>query len=467
MNREKGLVENTVILAIGRFAPKLLSIITLPLLTAELSKSDYGTWDLISTMISLVMPIVTLQIQSAAFRFLIERRGKIEECKKIVSNIYLFTLPVSFIAAACLFFVFNNTVGTRIIISLYFLMDILFLSTSQIVRGLGQNKTYSIASILISVINVAAIVLTVKYIGTGLFGVVLSTLIANAVGLIYMLRKVHIWEYISLRYFSRETILEMISYSWPMIPNNLSNWALSLSDRLIITAALGVEANAIYAVANKIPNLLSIAQVVFVMAWQENASLAVNDKDADQYYTKMFDRIFSLLVGFTALLIAFTPIMFAILIKGDYGEAYYQMPILFLGMFFYCISAFQGGIYIAHKKTKSVGITTVGAAIINIVVDLCLVNVIGISAGSLSTLVAYLFLYIFRLKGVQKFQNISYNLKKQFGLLMLITLLLVFCFINSLWANMLNMIMGITLFFVLNWRLIHSLYKFFLAKLRT
>lgn len=459
MNREKGLVKNTVILAIGRFTPKLLSIITLPLLTAKLTKGDYGTWDLVSTLISLVMPIVTLQIQSAAFRFLIERRGNDVECKKIISNIYLFTFPIALIAAICLFFAFDNNIETRIAIAIYFLMDILFLSTSQIVHGLGFNRVYSVASILISITNVAAIILTVQYMETGLFGIVFSTLVANVIGLLYMLKEIHVWKYVSLEYLSKKTIREMISYSWPMIPNNLSNWVLSLSDRLIITATLGIEANAIYAVANKIPNLLSIAQSVFVMAWQENASLAVNDKDADKYYTKMFDSIFSLLIGFTALLIAFTPIMFTLLIRGDYKEAYYQMPLLFLGMFFYCISAFQGGIYIAHKRTKSVGLTTVGAALINILVDVCLVNVIGISAGSLSTLIAYFFLYVFRLKGTLKFQKMSYNLKKQCGLLMLIVIMLVLCFINNIWCNVANVFFGVALFLILNWPLVCSLSK--------
>ena len=51
--RSRDLAKNTGILAIGTFLPKLASFITLPILTACLTKAEYGTYDLISTLVSL------------------------------------------------------------------------------------------------------------------------------------------------------------------------------------------------------------------------------------------------------------------------------------------------------------------------------------------------------------------------------------------------------------------------------
>ena len=110
---------------------------------------------------------------------------------------------------------------------------------------------------------------------------------------------------------------------------------MRVSDRLVLSWFMGIEANAIYAVANRLPNIFSIVQSTFSLAWQENASISVEDEDSAQYYGKMFDNIFSLLVGCMALLIAFTPIIFRILIRGDYDEAYNHIPILYLAMMFY------------------------------------------------------------------------------------------------------------------------------------
>ena len=84
MSRDKELVKNTGILAIGTFFPKLVVLITLPILTGYLSETDYGTYDLVVTLVSLLLPAVTLQIQAASFRFLIEVRNDEKQIKIIV-----------------------------------------------------------------------------------------------------------------------------------------------------------------------------------------------------------------------------------------------------------------------------------------------------------------------------------------------------------------------------------------------
>lgn len=242
----------------------------------------------------------------------------------------------------------------------------------------------------------------------------------------------------------------MLSYSWPMVPNNMSTWVLKLSDRIVITVFLGIEANAVYAVANKLPNILSLMQSVMVMAWHENASIAVNDEDASSYYSSMLDTTFSLMYGLTVILVAATPFMFGLLIKGNYGEAYYQMPILILAMFFWVMSSYFGGIYIAHKKTANVGISTMIAAAINLVVDLALVNVIGIWAGAISTLAAYMVLYFYRMANLQKFQPMRINLKKQAVQIISMIVMLVFCFKKQTILNEINIGLGILLCTVFN-----------------
>lgn len=242
-----------------------------------------------------------------------------------------------------------------------------------------------------------------------------------------------------------------------MIPNSLSNWVLSFSDRAVLTAFMGLEANAIYSVANKIPALFTTVQGTFVFAWQENASLASKDSDADTYYAEMFDSIFGILVGIMALLIAATPILFWLLIRGDYKEAYYQMPILFMGMLFSSMASFIGGIYVAHKKTRSVGVTTILAAACNLVIDLVFVHKIGIFAASISTLVSYVFLTIYRMVDVQKFQKVKFNTGRFCLLIALLVLMCAICWIDTVALNVLNIILGCIIAVVVNRKIMKSI----------
>ena len=451
MSREKDFAKNTVILGLGSFLPKLISVVTLPIVTASLTKAEYGIYDLLVTLVSLLIPVATLQIQSAAFRFLIDHRQDAQKKAQIISGIYAVSTPIAIVVSIGIAVYFQDvSLTSRILIGLYFLLDMLYQATSQCIRGLGANKDYAIASVIVSLINGAGIVIGVQLAKRGLEGVLAATVIAHFAATLFMMLRRNVFRYLRISQVKGSTIKEMLAYSWPMVPNNLSTWVLKLSDRLVITAFLGIEANAVYAVANKIPNLLNIAQQVMVMAWHENASIAVNDSDADQYYSSMFDRIFCLLVGCTAILIACTPIMFRLLIRGDYDDAYIQIPILVMGTFFFTISSFQGGIYIAHKRTKSVGVTTMVAAVINLIMDLLFVNVIGVTAGSVSTLTAYFVLFVYRSIDVKKFQPIRYNVRKIIGLLAIIAAMLILCSLRIMWVDVLNIVMGILIFYITN-----------------
>jgi len=451
MSREKDLVKNTLVLSIGKFMPKLIAIVTLPILTQYLTKREYGTYDLITTLVMLVIPIATLQIQSAAFRFLIDCRGDKEKSSEIISNIFVVTIPISLIASIVIQFFFAEwSVYIRVFIALYFFLDTIHLTIAQVARGIGNNRAFSVGAIIVSATSMITVVITVLWLRTGLLGVTIALTMAQLISTIYLIVKTDFFSYLSIEKISINRIKELLAYSWPMVPNNLSAWVLKLSDRLVISGFLGLEANAVYSVANKIPSMLSMAQSIMVMAWQENASIAANDADADQYYTKMLDRVFNLMFGCTVLLIAATPILFRLLIRGDYAEAYYHMPVLILAMFFFVMSSYFGGIYIAHKRTVNVGISTMVAAGINLAIDLAFVKVIGVWAGSLSTLVAYAVLYFYRMFNCQKFQRIEVHYLKQVLMILVMVLLLVSCFLQQRILNIINIIAAVILFWYFN-----------------
>lgn len=258
----------------------------------------------------------------------------------------------------------------------------------------------------------------------------------------------------------------MLIYSWPMVPNSMSAWVMRVSDRFVVTAVMGVSANAVYAVANKIPSLLNLAQSTFTLAWQENASIVSKDKDASEYYSSMFRTMFDLMAGFFGVLIAVTPLLFKILIRGDYAEAYNQMPILFVAMFFFSMSTFLGGIYVAYMRSKSVGITTMVAAAINLVTDIGTIHWIGLYAASSSTLVSYIFLFIFRIIDVQKIVRVRYSKRHLLLVISMMVLESALCFQQKTILNIVNAVFGIVMFFILNKSFVRTVLRKLLQKIR-
>ena len=456
--REKNLLKNTFVLSLGTFLPKLTSIILIPILTGYLTKEEYGTYDLITTLVSLLLPAVTLQIQSAAFRFLINKRKDEKETNILITNILTFTTLVSILSLIILYFLlYKINYFIRFEIIIYFLLDITLISLRQISRGVGDNLGFAINSTVNSFIMLFFTFLGLVIFKLGISGVLIALIISSIISILTLTIKLKILKRISLKYISKIKIKELIKYSWPMVPNNLSNWVLALSDRIVITTVIGIEANAVYAVANKIPNIFKTFQATFINAWQENASLSVKDNDSSKYYSKIFDSIFGILFALMALLIAFSPILFKFLIKGEYGEAYFQMPILCIGIFFSSIASFIGGIYIAHMKTKNVGITTICAAICNLIIDLIFVKKIGIYAGSISTLVSYFILAIYRMQNVKSFQKISYNYFKIIFCSSILVLLSAFIYLKKTIFDILEIIIAVITSIFVNSTIIKSI----------
>ncbi len=458
MSREGKLVKNTLILAIGRFLPQFSSLIVVPILTGYLTKEEYGIYDLVVVLVAFLLPVATLQIQTAAFRFLIDIRNEDEEKKKVITGTFVFVFFSSLLMLAIVFFLLPGDVSTRLYICGYFLSDILVSATGQCARGLGKNKEYSISAIISAGLRVVLILIFVWLLNAGLKGAFISLLISTTVSFIILFIVLKMHQYFDLHYFSWKSVKRLLQYSWAMVPNSMSMEVMRLSDRFIVTLVLGPATNAIYAAANKIPNILTVAQGTFAMAWQENASIVSKDRDADEYYTSMFRTMYDLMGGFLGLLICFTPLLFKILIRGDYGEAYNQMPLLFLAVFLYSMCSFLGGIYVARKDTKSVGITTMAAAVCNLVVDISLINFIGIYAASGSTFVSFLFLFLFRMFDVRKHVKIQYDYIRMLLIGIALVSEAILCYLQNPILDILNIVFGLVVFITLNHKLVKMLF---------
>lgn len=61
-SRGKYLAKNTLIFALGNFGTKIINFFLVPIYTAILTTSQYGTIDLITTIITVVAPAVILNM---------------------------------------------------------------------------------------------------------------------------------------------------------------------------------------------------------------------------------------------------------------------------------------------------------------------------------------------------------------------------------------------------------------------
>lgn len=211
-----------------------------------------------------------------------------------------------------------------------------------------------------------------------------------------------IWEYFSVKRIQPKVFKRVSTYSIPLIPNNLAWWVVNASDRTIIAHFLGTAANGIYSIANKFPNVFINFYNILNLSWTETVSLHYGDEDRDEFLTETMTSLFKLFAAACFGIVACMPFIFPILINTKYDAAYNQILILMYAMLFRVLVGLYSCVYVAQKNAKKIAYTSISAAIINITVDLILINKIQVFAASVSTLVAFLSMFVIRYIDVNK-----------------------------------------------------------------
>lgn len=445
MNREKNLAKNTIIITLGKVCTQMITFFLLPLYTGILSTGEYGTVDLLNTLVGLLLPIVTFQVEQAMFRELIEVRENEKEKIRIISSgvitVIVQCIIYLFIFAAVSPFINNDY---KIFLATNVVVYIFLSLFQQIARGLGDNTKFAIGSFISAFTAILFNILFLVVIKLGATGMLLGTMIGQITGSLYLFISLKLYKYIKIKEYKKEIIKKLWKYSVPLIPNAISWWVFNASDRVIASGILGVDQNGILAAALKFSTVYITLYNIFNMSWTESISMAINDEDVESYFNKMFNIVLKLFVALAIGLIACMPFIFPIMINKNYSSGYGLVPISIIASLFNVVVGLISVIYVAKKNTKAIANTSVVSAIINIVVHLVLIKFIGLYAAVISTLAAYFIMSIYRILDVRK-KYIKINIDKSLMLksLCVIIIVLITYYINNIYLNIVSLIIAI------------------------
>lgn len=397
MEREKKLAKNTCILAIGKLSSKFFTFLLLPLYTSSLLPEDYGTVDVLQTVIGLILYFVTLQIESSIFRFIIDDRQDAEKNGGYIST----GLAVVFcnLIITTLIILFIHTIAPITYAALFIAClwsDAISLILRNISRGLGHNVVYSVSSFAITIVSLAINIVLILGFDIGAESILVALAVSNAVGSFIILFREKLWRYISLNRVSKEKLKEMLRYSVPLVPNAISWWVANTSDRILILAFLGSAMNGIYAAANKIPTIYTTIFSVYNLAWTESVSMAIKDKDVGEFVDTMMNRSYRALTFLAMGIICCMSLFFNVLVGENYADSYVHIYILMVAIFVNSLCSLYGGIFTAFKASRIIGVTTIIGAAVNLVFNLVFIKTIGLFAASLSTLISYIIIFFIR-----------------------------------------------------------------------
>lgn len=402
--KNKSLLKNIGLFTIGSFGSKILGFIMIPLYTSVLNASDYGSVDLISTTAQLLMPILLLSIQDATLRFGMDPEYKKEDVLSTTFNIIIkgsmiLLLGIIFVEY---FKIFNISMMYYAFLFITFVLNSINHSLNLYLKAKNNASIIAISGIICTLVTCTSNIVLLLVFETGIIGYMISNVIGVLVQIVLQFIAGKVYKELKFRGYN-DLSKPMVRYSTPLIANSVAWWINNVSDRYILTWLRGAAANGIYAIAYKIPSILTVVQSIFFNAWSISAIQEFDENDSDGFIgTNYSIYSFVSISVCSALLIMNIPVA-RILYKGSYFNAWMYVPFLIVGTVFNGIAQFEGSLYAATKNTKLVATTTVIGALVNTVCNFVLIYIWGAIGAALATLFGYFVTWLLRTVYLHRF----------------------------------------------------------------
>ncbi len=413
MDKYKKLASNTIIFAIGTFSSKILSFLLMPFVTRMLTTADYGSADLIQQTVNVLIPIVTLQVNSAALRFSLDKTKR----KADVLTVGIRTTLLGFIV----FLVFAYPISLITIndfkLGEYIELIYIFVLISgfrqlcqQFVRGSGKVKLYAVDGIIATATTLIFTFLFLSPLKMGVTGYIFAIIASDACSIIFYIFAAKLYKYVRPHLFEKGIASQMLKYCVPLIPTVILWWIINVSDRYMITFFVDSAANGLYTAASKIPNFVILFSQIFIDAWQLSAVDEYGDRKRARFFSKVF-RVYSGGVFVVAsALIVFCQLFTKILVAQSYYESWNYVPILIVATTYSCLVNFLASVYMAEKKSFMALLTALSGAVSNVVLNFIFIPKMGANGAALATVCAFVVVFITRSMNTRKYVRMNFQM---------------------------------------------------------
>lgn len=419
MSKYTKLVSDTAIFGIGNFITKLIYFFLMPIYTLSLSAYDFGLADLLNNSLQLLIPIFTLCITDAVFRYSLD--DNVKQDSVIANGLHILNYS---------FLIVSICAGIAYIVSghLYWLLlGLLYFAESvkslfaQFTRGLGMVKVYAFNGIIAAAVLLAMTYIFLRVIPLGINGYLLAFIVADLSSIVYLLLKTNILSYIKRYDLDKALLKSMLAFSLPLIPNMLSWWLTNISSRYVIAFFSGVSDSGYYAAASKLPALINVLASVFQLSWQYASVQEYKESKRSEFYSVVF-KFYTLFITISgSIILCLVQPISTFVLKGDFYSAWIYSPLLIFSAILGCFSIFFGTFYSVVKENKKVMTTTIIGAVSNLVVCCSMIYFIGVWAAVIANVISYAVIVYLRIMDCKKFIQIDLNRKSTFlGVLLLL-----------------------------------------------
>ena len=400
MSRYKRLISNTAILGVGTFASKVLVFLLMPLYTSVLSTEEFGYADLIAQTANLIIPLASVGICDALFRFTLDAEEG--ERKRIfgasVGVLTIGSAVLCAIAAVLCVAKIPNSEALPMIVG-YVVAANFHSAFAHYLRAKGKTVLFAVQGIVNTALTIGLNILFLVVFDMGAEGYVMSVVISDAllaIGLFFVGRLWRELRFSRRREGEKSVVGSILKFSIPYIPTTMLWLITSVSDRYIVNAYCGTANQGLYTAASKLPTLILLVSGVFIEAWHFSSVKDASAEERSSFFGNVFKNYMGIMFLGASVLIAGSKLFTRILLADSYYSSWEFVPILVVAMVFSAFSAFFGSVYFLEKKSLLSMLTALSGAVINVILNFLLIPRHGAMGAAVATMISYMATYAIR-----------------------------------------------------------------------
>lgn len=396
--RYKELGKNFGVLSIGSFASKAMSFFMVPLYTRVLSPSEYGVYNLITPIISILVIVLTLNISGAVLRFIMDR---VDQKKDIISIGVFWTaigslLFTAFIILNSRYYFIKGIQPYNTYIILMYIFSSLNVLLNETAKANDQVKDISISGIIGTFSGIVFNLLFLLVIKLGLEGYFLANTLSIICNSMFLVVRLRLWKFFKL-HINKELMKSMLIFTIPLAINQIGWWINNSADNYILYFFTSTAESGILAAAYKVPNIITTFTEFFLNAWNISVYSEYRKEGFHNYFMQSFYFFNDVCILGVGIIIMLSKPISRLLFAQSYYTAWKFMPCLLVSSFFVAISGFPGSILSLKYNSKAMMTAGLIGAGTNIVLNVVFIITIGNTGIVLATAISSFVILFFRL----------------------------------------------------------------------
>lgn len=411
MNPIRRFIKTAGTYLVGNVLSKLVAVFLLPIYTAYLSPTEYGTYDLAISVLNIVMPIAFAQIWDGMYRFVFDCDGDGEKFGVVTNSLVVCAFGTCIFTAACLLAApFLGDLWSPFM-WLYGLTLSLQYEATYIARSFFKNALFSVSGVSNALVAAVLNIVLICHFDWGVESIYLSAALGNVLQIAMICSSLKVLRRVKLSSLNWGLVIRMAKFSIPLCLTSLSFWLFNGFTKVAISFFLGTADNGLYGVVTRFTAAITMVSSVVQFAWNETSYLMAKNERRAAAYRYVCRLLLWVLLAASTVFPYVVKLVFPFFVSDSYAAAASLLPAATLGVMLNSYASFLSTIFATERMTSPILASTLVGAATNIVITPLAITSSGLTGGIWALAISYAAMALLRIAVLRSRLGISMGLR--------------------------------------------------------